>query len=222
MTHIPVEILLVDERNLPCRGMRDIIDKYPSISLAAEVRNHRDAIHACLADAPDVVIVDAATANIDGVEVVGGIRNFFENPPPVLCLVNEHDETAREIVKAGASGLLYMYSSPEEFEAAVLMLGAGYSISLNSPYTEQRYSWDAPKEEDGGSDELSSREFEVLGLIARGRTNAEIAGMLELRESTVKSHVQRLLRKTEKKSRAELTVLAYEKYMTPRALDETA
>ncbi|OZM83063.1 response regulator transcription factor [Pseudonocardia sp. MH-G8] len=215
MVDLPVEVLLVADRTLPCRGLRDIIDAYPSMCLVAETRSSQDALPHCalIRAKPLVVIVDAATPTIDASMIVADIRVALSSPPPMLCLINGYDDMARELVAEHAVGLLFMHSSPEELEAAVLMRAAGYSIGLGPPPGRTRYSWDADKDAVDGLRCLSEREFEVLKLIAHGYTNTAIADLLELRESTVKSHVQRLLRKVDCRSRAELAVLAYEKCM---------
>ncbi|SHF88275.1 response regulator transcription factor [Streptoalloteichus hindustanus] len=212
----PVDVLLVGDHSLTSYGLRVAIDQFPTTRLTAEVTTLSEAVRRCARGRVDVVVVNAAASGVGAVALVRAVRRLAD-PPPVLCLLPPSGaELARQLAAAGASGLLYLTVSPRELEAAVLVLRAGCSISLCAPAHRPRYRWDAEIAATADPRGLSGRELDVLRMITEGRTNAEIAIRMAIGESTVKTHVRRVLRKLGRRSRAELAALAYERYMIAR------
>ncbi|MCF3131686.1 response regulator transcription factor [Streptomyces olivochromogenes] len=163
---------------------------------------------------PDVVVIDSETNSLDAAEVVRFLGSEAPGSPS-LALVGEFDDQVQRLLRAGVRGLLLNRSSPVEIVSAVRLVAAGYALLF--PCRGRRLvDWQAPA--DGDKQEarhealrkLTRREVDVLRLIARGCSNAEIAEMLFVSESTVKSHVQRMLDKLELRNRIHAVIYAYE------------
>lgn len=172
---------------------------------------------------PDVVVLDWHSQALDAVEIVR--RMTVEAPgtaPPVLVLIDEFDERVHRLLRAGVRGLLLNQSTPAEIVSAVRVVAAGYALLL--PGSGRGGFDQAPADAAAAAGEgddgrrsghvyrgcLTPREADVLRLIARGCSNAEISSVLFVSESTVKSHVQRMLDKLELRNRVHAVIYAYE------------
>nr|BFE98368.1 response regulator transcription factor [Streptoalloteichus tenebrarius] len=211
----PVDVLVVGDDTVTSHGLRAAIAQSPTTRLTAEATSLPEVIRCCARGRVDVVVVNAAASGVAVAALVRAVRRL-PDPPPVLCLLSTSDpDLAGQLAAAGASGLLYPTASPRDLAAAVVVLRAGCSVSPRAPARRPRFRWDADRAAMTGPRRLTDRELDVLRMIAEGRSNDEIAYRMALSESTVKTHVQRILRKVGRRNRAELAALAYERCMVP-------
>ena len=207
-------VLLVDDQELVRSGLRAILSVQPDLEVIGEAASAAEAVEKALSVAPDVVLMDVVTPDATTIEVTRRLTTSCDPPVRLLIVANNLGSHAAEILQAGASGLLLKSAGPQELVAAVRMVAAGYG--LLAPALAQHLVSRLPAPPDGAKPhqdklrELSSREREVLELIVRGHSNAEIARVLKVGESTVKSHVQRVLGKLSLRDRTHAVIFAYE------------
>ncbi|MGW6917150.1 response regulator [Kitasatospora sp. NPDC054939] len=219
-----VRVLLADDDALLRAGVGLVLGTEDGIEVVGEAGDGLRAVELCRALAPDVVLMDVRMPGIDGVEAT---RRIVAEGLPVRVLVLttfHHDEYVWGALRAGADGFLLKRASPERLIDAVRTLAAGEAL-LDPAVTRDLMGHlaalpaDAPARPgppgDPGSAatgrlaELTARERQVLRLAAEGSSNAEIAEQLVLAESTVKTHMKRILAKTAARDRAQAVALAY-------------
>jgi DNA-binding NarL/FixJ family response regulator len=194
-------------------GFRMILDAQDDIEVVGEAIDGRDAVEQYRRTSPDVVVMDVRMPSMDGIEAT---RRLTATDPPARVLVLttfDLDEYVYEALRAGASGFLLKDRPPEELVAAVRVVAAGEA--LIAPSVTRRLIEEFARRPEGppppaGLAELTDREREVLVLMARGRSNAEIASDLFVAETTVKTHVGHVLSKLRLRDRAQAVVVAYE------------
>jgi DNA-binding NarL/FixJ family response regulator len=210
-----IRVLLVDDQALVRGGFRSILEGQDDLEVVGEASDGLEAIEQALVASPDVILMDVRMPRLDGIEAT---RRLLADPrlrTSVLMLTTFDDEEyVYEALRAGASGFLLKSAPPRELADAVRTVAAGEA--LLAPEITRRMIEDHVSRPRPGSgpppalDALTARELEVLDLIARGRSNAEIAGSLFLSETTVKTHVTRILSKLSLRDRVQAVVLAYE------------
>ncbi len=214
-----VRVLLVDDHDLVRTGFRTILESEPGIEVVGEARDGAEAIEQVAALRPDVVCIDVQMPGMDGLEatrrIVAARDARPEHPVGVLVLTTfDRDDYLFAALDAGASGFLLKNASPEKLVEAVLVVAQG--DALLAPDVTRRVieraavvrEPSAPR--DARLDDLTERETEVLRLLARGLSNAEIARELWLGEATVKTHVSKVLLKLGLRDRVHAVVFAYE------------
>ncbi|MET0840480.1 MAG: response regulator transcription factor [Marmoricola sp.] len=210
----PVTVLVADDHHLVRSGLRAMLDVHEDIDVVGEAEDGRQAVAAALTLAPDVVVMDIRMPRMDGIEATREISSR-EHAPRVLVLTTfDLDEYVYEALRAGAGGFLLKDAPPERLADAVRTVAAGESLlapAVTKRLVERFVSRPSPS---GASDErlqrLTEREHEVLLLVARGLSNAELARELFLSEATVKTHVTRVLTKLGLRDRVQAVVFAYE------------
>ena len=215
----PIRVLLVDDQHLVRIGFRMILADEPDIEVVGDAPDGRAAIDAVTRVHPDVVVMDLRMPTMDGVEATRRIATGAADgaAPRVLILTTfDADEYVVEALRAGASGFLLKDVPPAEFVDAIRLIAAGDALLAPSVTRRllDRLRDRLPVAVDGVLDgrlqDLTERELEVLTLIARGKSNREIADALVLAEPTVKTHVSHVLDKLDLRDRAQAVVLAYE------------
>lgn len=216
---MPVSVLLVDDQPLVRAGFRLILETAPHLSVVGEASDGREAVRAVRSLLPDVVLMDVRMAGMDGIEATRQILAWARplgHQVRVLALTTfDLDEYAVEVLRAGATGFLLKDAPPAELVSAVGTVASGAAI-ISPPVLRRLLDRFAPllpaAPLGAGSAEhpLTARERQVLGLLARGWSNAEIAAHLVLGETTVKSHVGSILTKLELRDRVQAVVYAYE------------
>jgi DNA-binding NarL/FixJ family response regulator len=211
-----IDVLIADDQALVRAGFRMIIDADPDLRVVAEANDGAQAVDAARRTHPDIVLMDIRMPVMDGLEATRRIiAGNDDNPPRVLILTTyDLDEYVFDALGAGASGFLLKDVAPEQLVAGINIVAQGES--LLSPSVTRRliesFVRDHPRapEPPRGFDELTARELEILRLIARGLSNAEIAEQLVVSSATIKTHVGRVLDKLGLRDRVQAVVLAYE------------
>jgi DNA-binding NarL/FixJ family response regulator len=209
-----IRVLVADDQALVRGGFRLILDLQQDIEVVGEASDGREAIEHARALQPDVVLMDIRMPGLDGLEAT---RHLLADPDPphVLMLTTfDLDQYVYDAMRIGASGFLLKDVRPEQLADAVRVVASG--DTLLAPAIIRRSVEQYVRRPPPGSGKpgrlavLTERELDVLRLIARGRSNAEIAARLFLSETTVKTHVTHLFTKLDLRDRAQAVVLAYE------------
>ena len=209
-----VRVLLVDDQALVRAGFRMILDAEPDIEVIGEAADGVEAVDFVRLNNTDVVLMDVRMPNLDGIEATRRILGLDGETKVLMLTTFDMDEYVYEALRAGASGFLLKDVPPEQLVSAILVVAQGEA--LLSPSVTRRVIEEftkRPPQREGPPPEiadLTAREVEVLQLIARGLSNAEIAKELFVSETTVKTHVARVLMKCNLRDRVQAVVLAYE------------
>jgi DNA-binding NarL/FixJ family response regulator len=210
-----IRLLLVDDEPLVRGGVRMILESEDDLEIVGEAADGNEALELARQLAPDVVLLDIRMPGLDGIQTT---RRLLEQPPPVprilVMTTFDLDEYVYEAMKAGASGFILKNVPPAKLVDAVRTVATG--DALLAPAITRRMierfvqQPPVPQGRPPQLEELTERELDILREIARGRSNAEIAGALYLSQATVKSHVNRVLSKLNLRDRTQAAVLAYE------------
>ena len=206
-----IRVVIADDQPLVRTGLRMILSSEPDIEVVGEAVDGRSAIAACAELAPDVVLMDVRMPEVDGIESTRVLTASAE-PPRVLVLTTfDLDEVVYDALRAGASGFLLKDAPEERLTTAIRVVAEGGS--LFAPSVTRRLIKEFARRTPASPPDLAGlteRELEVLRLVARGLSNAEIARELFVSDNTVKTHVARLLMKLGVRDRVQAVVLAYE------------
>ncbi len=209
-----IEVVIADDQDLVREGLRMILDAEPDIRVVGEAADGQSALSATRVHDPDVLLMDIRMPNLDGIEATRQLVAAGARARILVLTTFDLDEYVYRAMKAGASGFLLKDVSRQTLSAAVRTVASG--DALLSPSITRRLIEDFCKRPpptaappDALAD-LTDRELDVLRLIARGLSNAEIATHLFLGETTIKSHVARVLSKLGLRDRAQAIVFAYE------------
>jgi DNA-binding NarL/FixJ family response regulator len=207
-------VVIADDQTLVRGGFRLILGA-AGITVVAEAADGHEAVAAALKHRPDVVLMDIRMPEMDGLEATRRILAASRGRADVRIIMLttfDLDQYVYAALSAGASGFLLKDVSPEHLVAAVRLVRCGDAL-LAPSITRRLVERFAPRSATPGDADLSAltpRELEVLGLVARGLSNAELAAALTLSEATVKTHVARILAKLQLRDRVQAVVLAYE------------
>jgi DNA-binding NarL/FixJ family response regulator len=206
-------VLLVDDQELVRTGFRLILDLEPGLEVVGEAANGEEAVRLVAQLHPDVVLMDVRMPGLDGIRATERIAAAGSASRVLILTTFDLDEYVYDALRAGASGFLLKDAPRDQLVAAVRIVAGGESL-LAPPITrrliERFVAQPAPGAGPDAVAALSEREREVLGLLARGLSNAEIAERLFVSDATVKTHVARLLAKLGVRDRMQAVVLAYE------------
>ena len=209
-----IRVLLVDDEAMVRVGLRMVLSAEPDIEVVGEASDGEEAQRAALEHRPDVVLMDVRMPRVDGIEAARRVLAECPETRVVVLTTFGEDAYVEAALRAGVSGFLLKVSPPEQLIQAVRTVAAGGGLLDPAVTLRVIESFAAAPpgrtERSARLDALSEREREVLGLIARGLSNAEIAAALYLGEATVKTHVSNVLLKLGLRDRVQAVVAAYE------------
>jgi DNA-binding NarL/FixJ family response regulator len=209
-----IRVVIADDQDLVREGLRMMLSAEGDIDVVGEAANGLEALDSVRAADPDVLLMDVRMPELDGLEATARLVSANARARVLMLTTFDLDEYVYRAMKAGASGFLLKDANRQQLAAAVRTVAAG--DALLAPAITRRLVEDFCRRPPpsaalpAAAAELTPRELEVLRMIARGLSNAEIAGELFLSEATVKSHVARLLGKLGLRDRVQAVVLAYE------------
>ncbi|HEY7907827.1 MAG TPA: response regulator transcription factor [Thermomicrobiales bacterium] len=226
MNERALQVVIADDQALVRAGFRMILGAQPDIAVVAEASTGAEAIAAWRRYCPDVLLMDIRMPEMDGVEATRRILAGDSGGTRIVILTTfDLDEYVYAALEAGASGFLLKDVTPEQLIAAVRLVAAGDALLAPSITRRlvERFAKPAaiPPASRQALGTVTAREEEVLRLIARGLSNAEIADTLSLSEATVKTHIARILPKLALRDRVQAVVFAYESGLVrPGAVNE--
>ncbi len=209
-----IRVLLADDQQLVRTGFRLILSAEPDIEVVGEAGDGATTVRNARRIRPDVTLMDVRMPGMDGISATRQLTG--QTPPPTRVLVLttfDVDSYVYDALRAGASGFLLKNAPPEELIRAIRLIAAGEALldpAVTLRVIEEFSRTPARPTEPAEMTRLTDREREVLLLVARGLSNAEIAAGLFVSEATIKSHVARLLAKLMLRDRAQAIVYAYE------------
>ncbi|MES9538742.1 response regulator transcription factor [Spirillospora sp. NPDC049024] len=210
----PIRVVLVDDQELVRAGFKMVLDAQPDIEVAGEAGDGLQALDLLRRTRADVVLMDVRMPRMDGIEATRQVV-ARSGPKVVILTTFDLDEYAFAAIKAGAGGFLLKDAGPAQLIEAIKAVHSGDAVV--APSTTKRlldrfavHLPDARQKASGALESLTDRENEVLRLVARGMSNAEIAARLYVSEATVKTHMGRILMKLGLRDRVQAVVFAYE------------
>jgi DNA-binding NarL/FixJ family response regulator len=209
-----IRVAIADDQELVRTGFALILDSEPDIEVVGGAANGREAVTMCRSTRPDVVLMDIRMPEMDGIAATRELLDDDACPTRVLILTTfDLDEYVYDAVTAGASGFLLKDTPADDLVKAIRVVASGDALlapsvtrRLIERFTSETNSYASTP----GLDDLTERETEVLALMARGHSNQEIATALFLGETTVKTHVSRVLMKLGVRDRVQAVIAAYE------------
>lgn len=207
-----ITVLIADDQAMVRAGLRLILEAEDDIVVVAEAENGEEGVRLARRETPDVVLMDVRMPVMDGLEATRQITQQVEGTRVIVLTTFDLDEYVYGSLRNGASGFLLKDADGDQLVEAVRVIAAGDALIAPS-VTRRLISEFADRPELAeikGFDELTEREVEVLGLVAKGLSNAEIGETLFVSESTVKTHVSHILTKLQLRDRVQAVVAAYE------------
>jgi DNA-binding NarL/FixJ family response regulator len=210
---VTIRVVVADDQGMVRSGFTVLLNAQPDIEVIGEAVNGREAITQAADLRPDVILMDVRMPVLDGLQATREISRL-PDPPKILVLTTfDLDDYVYEALRSGASGFLLKDASANELADAVRLVAAG--DAMLAPGVTRRLIAEfarmgAPRGPNRKLEGLTERESEVLALVARGLSNAEIAERLFVAEQTVKTHVSRILMKLGLRDRTQAVVIAYE------------
>ena len=208
-----IRILIADDQELVRTGFRVVLDAEPDLEVVGEAGDGLAALDAAETLKPDVVLMDIRMPNLDGIEATRRIAAGDGSPRVLILTTFDLDDYVYEALRAGASGFLLKDVRAEELRQAIRMIAAGDALlspTITRRLIENYTRRPPPSMQPAPLVDLTPRELEVLRLVARGLSNADIARELVVGDATVKTHVARIFSKLDLHDRAQAVVLAYE------------
>ena len=207
-------VLIADDDNLMRAGLIELLSNDPTIEVVGQASTGREAVERTCQFGPDVVLMDVRMPDLDGIAATCELSRAATGAKVLILTTFEQDDYIFGALRAGASGFLLKRTRPEELIAAVHTIADGDSLlspSVTRRVIDRMAQQPTPELADQARlGALTPREREVLELIARGLSNREIAAVLVVEESTIRSHVKRLLTKLGLRDRVQAVIFAYE------------
>jgi DNA-binding NarL/FixJ family response regulator len=209
-----IRVLIADDDDLMRAGLAELLTADPQIDIVGQASTGRQAVERARRLRPDVVLMDVRMPDLDGIAATRELSRTAPGTRTLILTTFEQDDYIFGALRAGASGFLLKRTRPEELIAAVHTVAAGDSLlspSVTRRVIDRMAQQPTPDlTHDAKLDRLTPRERDVLELIARGLSNREIAAALVVEESTIRTHVKRILMKLNLRDRVQAVILAYE------------
>jgi DNA-binding NarL/FixJ family response regulator len=207
---VTIKVLIADDQALVRTGFRKILESEPDLEVVGEAGDGGEAVDAALLLRPDVVLMDIRMPRLDGLEAT---RRLAGKTRVLVLTTFDLNEYVYEALRAGASGFLLKDAPADQLVTAIRVVAAGEALlapSITRRLIEEFARRPPSDARPAELEALSPRELDVLRLVARGLSNAEIASELYVGDATVKTHVSRILQKLALRDRVQAVVLAYE------------
>jgi DNA-binding NarL/FixJ family response regulator len=209
-----IRVLVADDDHLMRAGLAELLTADPTIEIVAQAASGRQAVDQAERFTPDVVLMDIRMPDLDGIEATRELSRVAPQVRVLILTTFEQDDYIFGALRAGASGFLLKRARPEDLIAGVHTIAAGDSLlspSVTRRVIDRMAQQPTPEFSNQAKlDELTPRERDVLQLIARGMANREIATTLVVEESTIRTHVKRILMKLNLRDRIQAVIFAYE------------
>ena len=217
-----VSVVIADDQQLVRTGFRMILESEPDITVVGEATQGLEAVALARQAHPDVVLMDIRMPELDGIRATRQITTHADcrNTRVLILTTFDLDEYVFDALRAGASGFLLKDTPAPALTGAVRTIAGGDALlgpTITRRLLEQFIATPAAPAPPPGFDDLTARELDVFRLVAKGMSNAEIAAELVVAETTVKTHVARLLMKLGLRDRVQAVVLAYEAGIVTRS-----
>jgi DNA-binding NarL/FixJ family response regulator len=208
---VSIRILVADDQPLVRSGFRMVLEERPDLELVGEAADGLEALRLSRELDPDVILMDVRMPNLDGVEATRKLVDSGARARVLVLTTFDLDEYVYAAIRAGASGFLLKDVEPAALVDAIRVVAAGNSLfgPAATQRLVERFAEPGPAHS-AELEQLTDREREILSLMARGLSNAELADRLYLTEATVKSHVSSILRKLHVRDRVQAVIAAYE------------
>jgi DNA-binding NarL/FixJ family response regulator len=207
-------VLIADDDDLMRAGLAELLTGEPEIEVIGRASTGREAVERARRLEPDVVLMDVRMPDLDGIAATQELMRVSPGAKVLILTTFEEDDYVFGALRAGASGFLLKRTPPEELIAAVRTIATGDSLlspSVTSRVINRMAKQPTPDLADQAKlDELTPREREVFELVARGLSNREIGTELVVEESTIRTHVRRILMKLELRDRVQIVIFSYE------------
>jgi DNA-binding NarL/FixJ family response regulator len=207
-------VLIADDDQLMRAGLVELLTADPEIQIVGQAATGRQAVEQARRLAPEVVLMDVRMPDLDGITATGELAQAAPQARVLILTTFEQDDYVFGALRAGASGFLLKRARPEELIAAVHTIAAGEALlspSVTRRVIDRMAQQPTPELADQAKlDTLTPREREVLERLARGLSNREIAAALAVEESTIRTHVKRILTKLDLRDRVQAVIFAYE------------
>jgi DNA-binding NarL/FixJ family response regulator len=212
-----IGVLIVDDEQLVRTGLRAIIDAEADLAVVGEAADGSEVVPLTRQLSPDVVLMDVRMPAVDGIQAIRHLLQVVDVPPKVLVVTTfENDDYVYDALRVGASGFLLKRARPDEIVQAIRLVVRGDSLLFPAAIRDLARRYGGADGDGLAAAGLTTREGEVLRLMAAGLSNAEIAGRLYLGVETVKTHVANVLAKLGARDRTQAVVAAYESgFVTP-------
>ena len=209
-----IRVLIADDDDLMRAGLVEMLVSDPAIEIVGQASTGREAVERTRRLDPDVVLMDVRMPDLDGIEATRQLARAAPRTRVLILTTFEQDDYVFGALRAGASGFLLKRTRPEELIAGVHTIAAGDSLlspSVTRLVIEPTAQQPMPELTDQAKlEELTPREREVFELLARGLSNREIATELVVEESTIRTHVKRIMMKLDLRDRVQIVIFAYE------------
>jgi DNA-binding NarL/FixJ family response regulator len=205
-----IRVLLADDQALVRAGFRLILSAEPDLEVVGEAADGEEAVARAAETSPDVVLMDVRMPKVNGIEATRLLLRSTGAPRVLMLTTFDLDEYVIDAFRAGASGFLLKTAPPQQLVAAVRTVHEGDALLAPASTRRLIEEFALPPADQASLAELTARERDVLRLLSRGLTNAEIAAELVVESSTVKSHVASVLAKLDLRDRVQAVVFAYE------------